>query len=261
MPRFGAAGYINNPARNEGEGKQWWEDALAAWKELPAGDDEEALTISGGLVTPTRATVRVDTEAAAATDDLDRLLISTHDEGSWLMVRGTDAGRVVTLKHGNGGDGGMVMLDALDLELRDPDEAVFFIREGTKWYQRLPFAGTPPLRKQRDNKGTTAAHYAVVASDHGALFTDIGATEKNFQDLPGGAAYVGMEVEFLCETAAPWGNRATAAGGETIRDGGTVSGAGGYMEAVTRGGTFRLRKVSSSAWVVLSKNGTVGAPT
>ena len=71
MTALPAKDYANDNARTEGQIKQVFEDIIAASKELLGGITAGALTISAGAVTPTTGTIVVDTEASAATDDLD----------------------------------------------------------------------------------------------------------------------------------------------------------------------------------------------
>lgn len=135
------AGTISNPARTEGEGKQYWEDTRSVIAELLGGSAEEALTIASGLITPTVASVLVDTEGAAATDTLTHAGIANHPAGRILTLRSADAARVVTVQHGGAGDGGFVFADGADKVLA-PNEWLLFQRIGQTWHHRLnPGAG------------------------------------------------------------------------------------------------------------------------
>ena len=58
------------------------------------------LTISGGVVTITKTYHSIDTEADAATDDLDT--ISGGTDGDILILRTNNSGRDVTVKDGTG---------------------------------------------------------------------------------------------------------------------------------------------------------------
>jgi len=58
------------------------------------------LTISGGSITATQNWHTIDTESAAATDDLDT--ITAGADGQVLLLRLNNAARLVTVKHGTG---------------------------------------------------------------------------------------------------------------------------------------------------------------
>lgn len=60
----------------------------------------ESLTISGGVITVSKSRVIVDTEGAAATDDLDT--INGGEDGAILFIRISNSSRSVVLKHGTG---------------------------------------------------------------------------------------------------------------------------------------------------------------
>lgn len=75
----------------------------------------ESLTISGGAITITGTHVVVDTQASAATDDLDT--INGGGNGKVLLMRSNNSARDVVLKHGTGNiatsDGADVTLDSV----------------------------------------------------------------------------------------------------------------------------------------------------
>ena len=50
--------------------------------------------------------------------------------------------------------------------------------------------------------------------------------------------------------------RFTAASGDTIRDGGTVSASGGYIRSNVVGSTICLQAINATEWIVVSKTGT-----
>jgi hypothetical protein len=60
------------------------------------------LTIAAGSITPTQNFHRVDTEAAAATDDLATIAVANVTEGFRLILRTVDDARDVVVKHGAG---------------------------------------------------------------------------------------------------------------------------------------------------------------
>ena len=86
------------------------------------------LTISAGSITVTQAHHRIDTEADAASDDLDTIAGGT--EGTVIFLRAESAARIVIIKHGTGNiyPGANITLDAIT-------KYVSFIKHNnTNWY-------------------------------------------------------------------------------------------------------------------------------
>jgi hypothetical protein len=117
--------------------KTAFEKILLATRQLAGAQPRETLTVSGGVITPTRCAVIVDTEAAAETDDLATILTTNLPDGSWLFLGLVNAGRVVTLKHGAGGVGQMLMVDGADVALENTGDLVGFQRVGTSWLEMM----------------------------------------------------------------------------------------------------------------------------
>jgi hypothetical protein len=144
MTTLPAAGYISDPARTNAEAKQAFEDAFSAVRQSPGGAAETTLTIASGAVTPTKGIHAIDTEAAAATDDLANVAQTNLPDGSLLAIRGANAGRVVTVRHGAGGIGQLLLADGNDLVLRSTSTFLVLKRTGTSWEEltRSPFASS-----------------------------------------------------------------------------------------------------------------------
>lgn len=101
------------------------------------GSTQESLTLtSGGIQTPSKASIILDTYAAASTDDCDRLV--TTNGVKFLLVQLANAARVVTLKHGQTGDGKLVHLDSADIIL-GIDRAVLYVLVGTEYHEVARF--------------------------------------------------------------------------------------------------------------------------
>jgi len=62
--------------------------------------ESEPLTIAGGVITATKSYIRVDTQSAAASDDLDT--ITAAPAGAILVVRSVNSARSVVCKDGTG---------------------------------------------------------------------------------------------------------------------------------------------------------------
>lgn len=98
------------------------------------------LTISAGEITITQSYHTVDTEASAATDDLDTIL-GGGNEGEILVLRQSDSARDITIKNGAGN---ILTYDRSDIRLDSSTSAVIFIRVTAAWYvigvQGLPLS-------------------------------------------------------------------------------------------------------------------------
>lgn len=134
MATFPAAGYLNNAGRTEGEMKAAFEDQLQATKQIPgAGVAEATLTISGGIVTPTLGVHTIDTEGAAATDNLTNILQTNLPDGSLLLIRCANNARTVVIANAAGGAGQIVTAGFLNLALRSTRQWLLLKRSGTSW--------------------------------------------------------------------------------------------------------------------------------
>lgn len=88
-------------------------------------------TISGGVITVTSSYVEVDTEAAAATDDLDT--INGGDIGDILILEAANDARDVVVKNGTGN---IYLSSAADKTLDDGKDKLMLIRHSsTEWHQ------------------------------------------------------------------------------------------------------------------------------
>lgn len=95
---------------------------VAKWKAATT------LTISGGVVTRTQFLHGVDTEAAAASDDLDT--ISGGASGDLLLIHASNGAHTVVIKHGTGN---IVCPVAADISLAEADDYALLVHEGTNW--------------------------------------------------------------------------------------------------------------------------------
>jgi len=90
-----------------------------------------ALTIASGAVTPTQTRHTVDTEASAATDDLDTINTTNASDGHILILSSATGSRDVTVKNGTGN----VTLHHGDFVLASSTYyLVLILRNGT-WYE------------------------------------------------------------------------------------------------------------------------------
>lgn len=133
-------GYISDLSRDEAEVQQALEDTLDVIRQQPGGSVESTLTIAAGIVTPTGGIHAIDTEAAAATDDLTNIDQTNLPDGATLLINGANAAHVVTLKHGAGGVGQVLLADKADLAL-DTIGWIWLKRTGTSWEELMRSPG------------------------------------------------------------------------------------------------------------------------
>ena len=206
-----ATGYLENAARTEGEMKTALEDQLKGIKQIPgAGVADQALTLASDAITPALGAsgiITVDTEAAAATDNLGIITQTNVEDGALLLLRNANAARSVVAKHNVGGTGQISLKSGGDFVLADPDRHWLMVkRAGTSFREvaRFPSADLAPILSKSGN-------YTTTATDRGQLI-DCTAT-LTLSLVSAATAGKGFEQTALCS-----GGTATIdpAGSETI---------------------------------------------
>lgn len=170
MSQLPAAGYLNNASRTEGEMKTAFEDQLAGIKQIPGAPTAVAaatLTIASGSVTPSGgagAIFLLDTEAAAATDDLTNIIQTNLPEPGLLLLGLANAARVVVAKHSAGGAGQISLRTGGDFVLGDVNHWLLLKRTGTLWEEIWRFPDVPVHAVL-----TKTANYTVTVADRNKL--------------------------------------------------------------------------------------------
>lgn len=211
------------------------------------GATQEALTIATGAVVPTVALFTVDTEGAAATDDLDTITQTNLPAGSLILVRCTDNARVVTLTIA----GNLLTRDLQKIVLKDTRHFVCFVRISNSWQEVFRNTGN-----ELDIVRALTSDTTLVPSDSGCIITNTGATANRTHTLP--AATVGMKLGV--RVTAAYTIQLTAAGSDTITDddGTTVSAGGGNtVIAAVVGNYFNIECFEAAKWVVTNARGTL----
>lgn len=90
------------------------------------------LTISSGVITVSQTYHKVDTEAAAASDNLDTI---NGVAGDFLLLACVSAARVVTVRHNVGN---VYFGDGNDRVLNDTNRLLLLVYNGAKWVEHLP---------------------------------------------------------------------------------------------------------------------------
>ena len=148
------------------------------------------LTIATGAVTTTQTIHSLDTEADAATDDLDT--INGGVEGDVLIINAANSARTVVVKHGTGN---IICPGAVDLSLDEFRHRLTLDRGTSDWYVRT------------SNLPTTVEGAAVLSTGEigGAKFLrEDGDGSCSFQALPGGgdALVASALSQFAATTSA-----------------------------------------------------------
>lgn len=173
MATLPAAGHISDSLRTEGEVKADLEATIASVKQVPgAGAAEIAATISGGSITPagSAGSIVIDTESAAASDDLTTIVTTNYPEGSILLLRNSNSARTVIVKHAATGAGQIFLERAADYYLDATTNRLAIQRRGTDWYEI--FRNPPRLAMPVTDKSAT---FTATRGDNGKLFVIDGA--------------------------------------------------------------------------------------
>lgn len=95
----------------------------------------------------------------------------------------------------------------------------------------------------------TGAPNVILSTESGTSFTNTGAAEHTYHNLP--AAEAGLWYRFI-NTGTGWRTYVTAAAGDFISDGTAASSSGGTAMTSEVIGSFTLEAVDSTNWVVTS---------
>lgn len=125
------------------------------------------LTISSGAVTVTQNWHTIDTQADAASDDLDTLTASGVTDGFLLFIRANNAARTVVVKHNTGN---IVTTTASDLTLDETYKVVSLIYDATlsKWIASMPASSAvagSSVQAVHTQSGAKVSGTTIVPSD------------------------------------------------------------------------------------------------
>ena len=160
-------------------------EALRDWlSQLPAGPEVQ-LTISAGTITPAtrdQGSIKVETEAAAATDDLANIAQTNIQNGSELLLRAYDASHTVVVKHAAGGAGQILLQYDADFSLDDTDKWLRLKRVGTDWIETHRCWGNDPLAQRQ------ALGFKATADIASAATVDLSTATGNVTRITGTTA-------------------------------------------------------------------------
>jgi len=125
----------------QGELRQALEDGRNVLAEIAGSGDasgEQALTIASGVITPAAGRsrfLRIDTQGAAATDDLDTIAQTNVPDQAFVFLAIADPSRVVVVKHLAGGTGQISLSGAIDLQLNQTTQVLWLKRNGSSFVE------------------------------------------------------------------------------------------------------------------------------
>jgi hypothetical protein len=149
------------------------EDWLEVTRQLPGAAEVSTLTISGGSITPTLAYHQVDTEGAAATDDLSSIDGSLFETGRLLILRSVDSTRQIIIKHLAGGNGTINLARGSDLTLTSSRTIVVLYRHSSSWVELFHLHTNAPASARSELQlGAATLNIATqLEAEAGALDT------------------------------------------------------------------------------------------
>lgn len=258
---FPAGNYLDQNTRTEGEMKLALEDFLKAVKQVPgAGVTEQALTLATDAITPAAGAsgiISIDTEAAAAADNLANIVLTNVPEGSCLLLRIANNARVVTVKHLAGGSGQLSLRSAADLAMSATTQWLCVKRTGTlleeQWRSGKEFLKSPTADSLTMTGGINGARGNIT--QHATTMNPFAATSPDTLDGTGAAVTI---TDFV---AAPQGGihrTLYLIAGTIITHGGSITVDGNMSYTVQAGDALELESVTTTTFRVhiTKKDGT-----
>lgn len=174
--------HLTDNARTKAEAKTdigLMRDVIAQIGGSEAWSTAKTLTIASGSVTPSMNHHIIETEGAAATDDLTTIATTNLPEGHVLRIRMATAGHVVVVKHASGGAGKVYLASDVDFTLDAVDKYLDVVREGTDWYEVGRCWGADK----------TGAEFLAFSGHGTAAALDVGTTANKVVQLNASAQY------------------------------------------------------------------------
>ena len=137
---------------------------------LLSQDTESELTIAAGSVTPTVSTHSIDTQADAATDNLDTIVTTNLEDGRLLLIRNNNAARLVTVRDAQGGAGQIITASGDNVTLLGTTNYMLLQRRGTDWYE------VQLGKSLGQGQGADIASSAALSVDIPGTFHDVTGT-------------------------------------------------------------------------------------
>lgn len=155
-------------------------------------DPATTLTIATGAIVVAQGSHKVDTEGAAASDDLDTITGGTAEEE--LFLRPANAARTVVIKHGIGADK-IACPGAADISLAEATDWAALMYNGTQWVVLASSTLAPVVPDTAVHVSTAAGTGASGATAPAFVGTDPAGAVVDYAPYGGtGFATVGQVV-------------------------------------------------------------------
>jgi hypothetical protein len=194
MATLPATGYLSDSARTEAEMQTALEAQRDYLSQIPASAEVQ-LTISAGTITPAtrdQGSVKVETEAAAASDDLANIAQTNVTDGGLLLLRAHDASHTVVVKHAAGGAGQVLLQYNADFSLDDTDKWLLVKRVGANWEEVFRSWGNDPAADRAAIAAAALAANTFTGVQRWAKGADVASaaalalgTDGNYFDITG----------------------------------------------------------------------------
>lgn len=163
--------FLDEP-RTESELKnQFFGNIVGILSEMLGGAPVSKLFIASGTVVPTAANHTLDTEGGVSSDELATVDVINHPEGRILTLSCADNSRAITIKHGMGGSGQVILNDFQDLTLNDTRDRLFLQRVDTYWEEM--FRAGPSFKNEPVDPDTVVAPSGVLPALDGSQLTGL----------------------------------------------------------------------------------------
>lgn len=164
-----ANGYFENAGRTVAEMKAAMDQLQAFLQEQLFSGGVQALTLASDAITPAAGATRVidvDTQAAAATDDLLSIVTTNVPDGGLVALRNANTSRSVVVKHTASPAAGQISLaDGADFTLQDRKTWMILRRNGTTWEEFLryqPLLNTATVQETGTSLTVTRQHHGKL---------------------------------------------------------------------------------------------------
>ncbi len=146
--------------------------------------------------------VTLDTQSAAATDDLDYIDVKNFAEGDYVSIRGADATRVSTVKNGTGN----IVLQGGDFETGGKEATIKLQLIEGSWYEvgrsSASIASTSEYRAAGYGMFSVETATSSAVSVGGLDITFTPGSSSNYQKLTGGGTLGSPNQNYIADTVA-----------------------------------------------------------
>lgn len=158
-----------------------------------AASYKKAITIASGIITMNRvtndATIIVDTEGGAGTDDLDTITYTDVVDNDYINIIGANAAHIVTVKNGTGN---IHLANSSDFSTGDKTVMLTLRYLSGAWYEQVRSNILPNVTNQRAN-GVSIPIQGINSAVMGTSGTTtyLPGTDKGYQIITGSPVLVG----------------------------------------------------------------------